>query len=98
MSEYSTVAPATVVGDIDGARFQVQVPYPWNRTLLLFSHGYQRPGSGSSDVPADAPDPVSQRWLLHHGYALAASRFNPPGWAGEQALPDPLALLDRVCS
>ena len=98
MSEYSTVAPATVVGDIDGARFQVQVPYPWNRTLLLFSHGYQRLGSGSSDVPADAPDPVSQQWLLDHGYALAASGYSQQGWAVEQAFHDQLALLDRFGS
>jgi len=98
MSEYSTVAPATVVGDIDGARFQVQVPYPWNRTLLLFSHGYQRPGTGSSDVPAAAPDPVSQWWLLDHGYALAGSGYSQQGWAVEQAFHDQLALLDRFGS
>jgi pimeloyl-ACP methyl ester carboxylesterase len=95
LSEYSTVAPAAFAGDIDGARFQVQVPYPWNGTLVLFSHGYQTQGSRTSDVPADAPDPVSQWWLLDHGYALAGSGYSQQGWAVEQAFHDQLALLDR---
>ena len=95
LSGYSTVSPVAVVGDIGGARFQVQVPYPWNRTLVLFSHGYQRPGTRTSDFPADAPDPVSQQWLLDHGYALAASGYSQQGWAVEQAFHDQLALLDH---
>src|SRR2546429_6627050 len=98
MSEYSIVPPATVVGDIGGALFQVQVPYPWNGTLVLFSHGYQRRGGGVADRPADAPDPVTQQWLLGHGYALAASGYSQQGWAVEQALHDQMALLDRFGS
>jgi pimeloyl-ACP methyl ester carboxylesterase len=95
MSEYSTVPPDTVVGDIAGAPFQVQVPYPWNGTLVLFSHGYQSRGGRRPDPPADAPDPVSKQWLLDHGYALAGSGYSQQGWAVEQAFDDQIALLDR---
>jgi pimeloyl-ACP methyl ester carboxylesterase len=95
MSEYSTVPPVTFMGDIGGARFQVQVPYPWNGTLVLYSHGYQQQGSPPAGVPADAPDPSSRWWLLDHGYALAGSAYSQQGWAVEQAFHDQLALLDR---
>jgi hypothetical protein len=96
MSEYTTVSPETVVGDIEGAHFQVQVPYPWNGTLVLYSHGYQSRGSRVPDPPADAPDTVTQHWLLDHGYALAGSGYSQQGWAVEQAFHDQIALLRLV--
>jgi hypothetical protein len=87
--------PLTVTGSIDGAPFQVDVPRPWNGTLVLWSHGYETPGPGPRPAPADAPDPVSKAWLLGHGYALAASAYSQQGWAVQQALHDQVALLDR---
>ena len=29
----------------DGATYLIEVPSPWNGTLLLYSHGYVSPGS-----------------------------------------------------
>jgi pimeloyl-ACP methyl ester carboxylesterase len=84
----------TTTGVIDGAPFQIQVPAPWNGTLVLWSHGYQGPGTPRT-TPADAPDPVSQQWLLAHGYALAASDYSQAGWAIQQALHDQIAVLDK---
>src|SRR5438309_4086524 len=95
MSEYSTASPVAVVGDIAGARFQVQVPQPWNGTLVLYSHGYMRSGGPAPDLPADAPDAATRQWLLEHGYALAASGYSKQGWAVQQAFHDQVALLDR---
>src|SRR5207237_122507 len=96
MSEYSIVPSATVVGDVGGAFFQVQVPYPWNGTLVLYSHGYQRRGSRAADPPADAPDPVTKQWLLGHGYALAASGYSQQGWAVHLAAPTSSLQLVNV--
>src|SRR5438132_1158885 len=95
MSEYSTASPVAVLGDVDGARFQVQVPRPWNGTLVLFSHGYVRRGGRAPDQPADAPDPTTRQWLLDHGYALAGSGYSQQGWAVQQAFHDQVALLDH---
>ncbi len=87
--------PVNFTGVIDGARFQIDVPQPWNRTLVLWSHGYEAPSPAPRGVPADAPEPVSKQWLLAHGYALAASGYSTQGWAIEQALHDQIALLDH---
>src|SRR6266511_660204 len=87
--------PVNFTGVIDGARFQIDVPQPWNGTLVLWSHGYEVASPAPRGTPTDAPDPVSKQWLLAHGYALAASGYSTQGWAIEQALHDQIAVLDR---
>ena len=82
-------------GQIDGANFQIDVPQPWNGTLVLWSHGYEAPSPAPRGTPADAPDPVSKQWLLGHGYALAASGYSKQGWALQEAFHDQIALLDH---
>jgi pimeloyl-ACP methyl ester carboxylesterase len=87
--------PVDEVGTIDGAPFQIQIPAPWNGTLVLFSHGYEVPGQPKSNPTTDAPDAGSGTWLLDHGYALAASGYSQQGWALQQAFHDQIALLDH---
>ncbi len=84
--------PATYTGALpDGATYVVEVPAHWNRTLLLYSHGYY----GGPENPAqDAGDPVTHDWLLSHGYALAGSSYADTGWAVQSALTDQIAVLD----
>jgi pimeloyl-ACP methyl ester carboxylesterase len=81
-------------GEIDGAAYRVEVPYAWNGTLLLYSHGYFPVGLEpfglflTNRVETEA-------WLLDHGYALAASNFKEfSGYQIEQGMHDQLALLD----
>jgi pimeloyl-ACP methyl ester carboxylesterase len=77
----------------DGATFLIEVPSPWNGTLLLYSHGYVTPGSPN---PArDVGDPGTRAYLLGNGYALAGSSYASTGWAVEQAIPDQIAVLDK---
>ena len=42
-------------GDIGGAKFQIDVPQPWNGTLVLWSHGYEAPNPNPPGIPSDAP-------------------------------------------
>lgn len=93
-------APAATVGAAarkitgklaDGTTYLIQVPSDWNGTLFLYSHGYVVPGE--SNPAYDAPDPVTGRWLLRHGYALAGSSYATTGWAIQQALPDQIKTL-----
>jgi len=89
--------PTTLTGTLpDGATYLIQVPDPWNGTLLLYSHGYVVPGSPN---PAeDVGDPLTGGWLLSHGYALAGSSYATTGWAIQQAIPDQIATLDAFDS
>src|SRR5215468_9543330 len=76
----------------DGATFLIEVPSPWNGTLLLYSHGYVTPGSPN---PArDVGDPGTRAFLLANGFALAGSSYAHTGWAIHEALPDQIATLD----
>jgi hypothetical protein len=77
----------------DGATYEIQLPaVQWNGTLVLYSHGYVTPGAAN---PAqDAGDPLTGRWLLDHGYALAGSSYATTGWAIQQAIPDQIDTLN----
>jgi pimeloyl-ACP methyl ester carboxylesterase len=86
-------------GTIDGAQFRVETPEHWNGTLVLYSHGYLPPGFPSFGIaltnrPPDRSE--TERWLLEHGYALAASQFveGGTGYQVQNALHDQMALLD----
>jgi hypothetical protein len=76
----------------DGATFLIEVPSPWNGTLLLYSHGYV--GPGSSNPAQDVGDPLTRAFLLANGFALAGSSYAHTGWAIQEALVDQVAVLD----
>lgn len=73
------------------APYKIEVPSPWNGTLVLYSHGY----SFSSNTAADVGDPATGAWLLGHGYALAGSGYATTGWALQQAFQDQIAVLNK---
>ena len=85
--------PSVYAGRIGLAGYTLVVPPSWNRDLVLYSHGYQAPGSPVGSAPDVANNPAGQ-WLLAHGYALAGSSYSSSGWAVEQALADQVAVLD----
>src|SRR3954453_13451468 len=75
-------APRTLTGKIGKAAYRIEVPDPWNGTLVLYSHDYTVPGQPN---PAqDASDPVTGAALLGQGYALAGTSYSDTGWAVEE--------------
>ncbi len=76
----------------DGATYLIEVPSPWNGTLLLYSHGYVAPGS--SNPAHDVGDPATRGFLLANGFALAGSSYAHTGWAIQEALLDQIEVLD----
>src|SRR5271170_5009950 len=76
----------------DGATYLMQVPYNWNGTLFLYSHGYVTPGS--PNPATDVGDPATGAFLLANGFALAGSSYATTGWAIHEALSDQIAVLD----
>lgn len=85
-------ATTTLTGTFaDGATYLIEVPSPWNGTLLLYSHMYFVPGSPN---PAqDVGDPATRDFLLANGFALAGSSYANTGWAVQEALLDQIAVL-----
>lgn len=82
-------------GFIKGAEYRVEMPDDWNGTLVLFSHGYYIKGLFDPEGVQLANRPETERWLLDHGYALAASDYrNPYRYAVADAQRDQIALLD----
>ncbi len=81
----------------DGATYKIQCPAgAWNGTLFLYSHGYVVPGSKNPAM--DVGDPVTGKWMLGHGFALAGSSYATTGWAIQQALPDQVSTLDTFAA
>ncbi len=72
------------------SQYKIEVPSPWNGTLVLYSHGYSFGPSPATDVG----DALTGAWLLSHGYALAGSSYATSGWALQQAFQDQMAVLD----
>jgi pimeloyl-ACP methyl ester carboxylesterase len=71
--------------------YKIDVPSPWNGTLLLYSHGYT---FGPDNPAEDVGDPATGAWLLANGYALAGSSYSTTGWALQQAFADQTKVLD----
>src|SRR6266566_19831 len=96
----ASAVPITASGTVDtetgtfadGATWLIEVPTPWNGTLLLYSHGYVVPGR--SNPAQDVGDPGTRAFLLDNGFALAGSSYAHTGWALKEAIPDQLATLD----
>ena len=93
ISGSASAAVTTITGTLpDGATYLIELPSPWNGTLLLYSHGYVVPGAPN---PAqDVGDPGTRAFLLANGFALAGSSYATTGWAIHEALPDQIAVLD----
>src|SRR5947209_10485699 len=83
--------PFSYSGTLGAAAYVVDIPGNWNRTLLLYSHGYAAPTGGNP--ASDAGDATTKAWLLENGYALAGSSYSGTGWAVADALKAQVALL-----
>lgn len=79
------------------SNYLIEVPSPWNGTLVLYSHGYSFGppfGAPAPQAAQDVGDPGTRAWLLGNGYALAGSSYATTGWALQQAFQDQIAVLD----
>lgn len=84
----SWAQPKIETGEINGAKFRIDVPEKWNGGLVMYCHGYS-PKPGSYDNPK--PNPVLNVFL-DAGYAVAQSGYAGGGWAIEEAVQDTEAL------
>lgn len=91
--------PIDLIGEINGAPFEIRVPAEWNGTLVVYAHGYRdkadHPGE-VDDRSADAfvADPFEEV-MLDAGYALAGSAYRDNGWAVAEGIIDTNRLVQQ---
>jgi pimeloyl-ACP methyl ester carboxylesterase len=76
-------------GKINGAPYRIHIPEVWNKSLIMYAHGYGRNTVGNvSRFGGDL--------LCKQGYAVAYSGYADSGWAVESAIKDMEALRARA--
>ena len=78
-------------GQLNGARFHIEVPANWNQGLVLYCHGYQVVGT----PPSNWESAQAKAWrevFLSRGFAIAQSEYSTQGWAVKEAVEDTEAL------
>jgi hypothetical protein len=75
----------TEVGVIEGTQYRIDVPDDWNRSLVVFYHGYAEHG-----VTFHVAEKLGgqQMPFLERHYAVLQSAYSEPGWALPQAFPE----------
>ncbi len=89
----SSAVAASLEGSIDGAPYKIHVPDNWNRTLLVYAHGYRDRADHLGEVDnrqADAAPggALFEAFLLAQGYAIAGSAYRENGWAVKEGITD----------
>ena len=92
LAQQTPAAPAAAVafdgktetGDIDGAKFRIDIPAKWNKGLVVMNHGY----SPEPRIPASGPPAARLHVFLDRGFAVVQSSYSRGGWAVEQAMDD----------
>lgn len=73
-------------GTIEGAPFRIDFPANWNKTLILYCHGYVPAG-----IPPVTSDPrlnLMRNAFVSRGFAFAQSAYRIQGWAVKEAIED----------
>jgi pimeloyl-ACP methyl ester carboxylesterase len=86
--------PRTEIGEINGAKFRIDVPANWNGGLVMYCHGY-------SAVPGTYKEgklPGVLAVFTDMGYAVAQSGYVAGGWAIQEAVEDTEALRRHFTS
>src|SRR5215467_4734459 len=76
------------VGELNHAKFRIDIPENWNHGLVVYCHGYAAdPGTFTTKEL-----PKALAVFVKAGYALVQSGYSQGGWAVEQAIPETEAL------
>jgi pimeloyl-ACP methyl ester carboxylesterase len=75
-------------GEINGAKFRIDMPEKWNGGLVMYCHGYN-PAPVSFEEAKSGP---VAGVFLSQGYAFAQSGYAAGGWAIQEAVQDTEAL------
>ena len=81
--------PKVETGDLNGARFRIDIPANWTGGLVMYCHGYS-----TEPTTYKSEGTLGERLLpfLNAGYAVAQSGYSAHGWAVQEAIDDTQAL------
>ena len=85
---FAAPGPKLEVGELNGARFRIDIPENWNGGLVGYCHGY---AAEPVKFKEDKLPPLFSVFTSQ-GYALAQSGYASGGWAIEEAVNDTEAL------
>jgi pimeloyl-ACP methyl ester carboxylesterase len=84
----STTGPKTELGELNGAKFRIDIPENWNGGLVIYCHGYSAEPVAYKDQKLAPLFSV----FTEQGYALAQSGYAAGGWAIQEAVNDTESL------
>lgn len=84
----TSVGPKTEIGELNGAKFRIDIPENWNGGLVMYCHGYNADPVAYKDTRL----PPTFAVFTDQGYALAQSGYAAGGWAVQEAVVDTEAL------
>lgn len=91
--------PIDLVGELDGAPFEIRVPADWNGTLVMYAHGYRdladHPGEVDDRSASAFVNDATEQAMLDAGYAIAGSAYSSNGWAVREGVRDTQALVQH---
>ncbi len=82
------VDPKAEIGEINGAKFRIDIPENWNGGLVMYCHGYS-PVAGAYKEGKLSPILAV---FTDQGYAVAQSGYAAGGWAIQEGVADTEAL------
>jgi pimeloyl-ACP methyl ester carboxylesterase len=80
--------PKVELGEINGAKFRIDIPKNWNGGLVMYCHGY----NPAAVTYKEGALPSVLAVFTDQGYALAQSGYAAGGWAIQEAVLDTEAL------
>jgi pimeloyl-ACP methyl ester carboxylesterase len=86
LATHSPASQREVVGEYNGAKYALFLPYRWNGDLVVYAHGFIDPVAPIA-LPDVAPIEVApwvvelRERLLQAGYGVAYSSYSENGWA-----------------
>jgi len=79
----------TEVGLLDGAAYRIDIPAEWNRSLVVFYHGYAESPTGFHLAERLTGQQLP---FFERHYAVVQSAYSQTGWALQQAYPESESL------
>ena len=79
------VPATTEIGTLEGAAYRIDIPKDWNRSVVVFYHGY-----AVTPVAWKKDERISPMFdgMLGRGYAVIQSAYSATGWAVEEGAAD----------
>ena len=88
LASLCAAAPLTDSGEINGAKYRIDIPDNWTGVLVMYCHGY----SFKAGSYEDPDEPKRFAPFLAAGYAVARSGYAAGGFAVKEAIHDTEAL------